>query len=76
MLTTAVVGALAIAGGIAWLVVEHHRVLRIEHQWMAAQNAAQPTSPLFVRLPQNLGDEMASQQSNDTISQRNRVDWV
>ncbi|BBU20791.1 protein UsfY [Mycobacterium xenopi] len=76
VLTTAVVGALAIAGGIAWLVVEHHRVLRIEHQWMAAQNAAQPTSPLFVRLPQNLGDEMASQQSNDTISQRNRVDWV
>ncbi|WP_102142531.1 protein UsfY [Mycobacterium hubeiense] len=35
VLTTGVVGALAIAGGIAWLVVEHHRVLRIERQWLA-----------------------------------------
>jgi hypothetical protein len=35
LLSTGVVGALAIAGGIAWLVVEHHRVLRIESQWLA-----------------------------------------
>ena len=35
VLTTAVVGAFAIAGGIAWLVVEHHRVLRIERLWLA-----------------------------------------
>ena len=35
LLSTGVVGALAIAGGIAWLVVEHHRVLRIESHWLA-----------------------------------------
>ena len=35
VLTTGVVGGLAIAGGIAWLVLEHHRVLRIESQWLA-----------------------------------------
>jgi hypothetical protein len=32
-LTTGIVGAMAIAGGIAWLIVEHHRVLRIERLW-------------------------------------------
>src|SRR5215217_1688973 len=35
VLTTGIVGALAIAGGIAWLIVEHHRVLRIEERWQA-----------------------------------------
>lgn len=35
VLTTGIVGVLAVAGGIAWLVVEHHRVLRIEHNWRA-----------------------------------------
>jgi len=35
VLSTGIVGALAIAGGIAWLVVEHHRVLRIERLWLA-----------------------------------------
>jgi hypothetical protein len=35
VLTTGIVGTLAIAGGIAWLVVEHHRVLRIERRWHA-----------------------------------------
>ena len=35
VLTAGVVGALAIVGGIAWLVVEHHRVLRIEQRWLA-----------------------------------------
>lgn len=35
VLTTGIVGALAVAGGIAWLVVEHHRVLRIEQRWLA-----------------------------------------
>src|SRR5215204_1293442 len=36
-----VVAAVAIAGGIAWLVVEHHRVLRIERRWLAEH----PESP-------------------------------
>jgi hypothetical protein len=35
VLTTGVVGFMAIAGGVAWLVLEHHRVLRIEKQWIA-----------------------------------------
>ena len=35
VLTMGIFGALAIAGGIAWLVVEHHRVLRIERHWLA-----------------------------------------
>jgi hypothetical protein len=35
VLSGGAVGVLAIAGGIAWLVVEHHRVLRIEHRWLA-----------------------------------------
>lgn len=33
--TTGVVGLLAIVGGIAWLILEHRRVLRIESRWMA-----------------------------------------
>jgi hypothetical protein len=33
VLTTGIVGALAITGGIAWLIVEHHRVLRIDQRW-------------------------------------------
>ncbi|GFG55658.1 UsfY protein [Mycolicibacterium agri] len=33
--TTGIVGVLAIAGGVAWLVLEHHRVLRIERRWLA-----------------------------------------
>ena len=35
VLTTAIVGVFGIAGGIAWLVVEHRRVLRIERLWHA-----------------------------------------
>jgi uncharacterized membrane protein YcjF (UPF0283 family) len=35
VITAGAVGVLAIAGGIAWLVVEHHRVLRIERLWLA-----------------------------------------
>ncbi|OBC05287.1 hypothetical protein A5784_11355 [Mycobacterium sp. 852013-50091_SCH5140682] len=31
--TTAIVGALALGGGVSWLVIEHHRVLRIEQRW-------------------------------------------
>lgn len=38
ILTTGVVGLLAIAGGIAWLVVEHHRVARIERIWHAGHS--------------------------------------
>ena len=37
--TTAIVGGLAIAGGIVWLMVEHHRVLRIEQLWLAEHPA-------------------------------------
>jgi hypothetical protein len=42
VLTTGIVGAMAMAGGIAWLLVEHHRVLRIERQW----HAEHPEPPL------------------------------
>lgn len=35
MLTTGIVGAMAIAGGIAWLIVEHRRVLDLERRWLA-----------------------------------------
>lgn len=52
LLTTGVVGALAIAGGVAWLVLEHHRVLRIESQWLAEHAAAIVTSdPGSVKPP-------------------------
>jgi uncharacterized membrane protein YcjF (UPF0283 family) len=33
--TAGIVGALAIAGGVAWLIVEHRRVLRLESLWLA-----------------------------------------
>lgn len=32
-LTLGVTGGFAIIGGVAWLVIEHHRVLRIERVW-------------------------------------------
>lgn len=35
IMTTGIVGTLAIAGGVAWLVLEHHRVVRIESRWLA-----------------------------------------
>lgn len=41
ILTTGVVGVLAIAGGIAWLVLEHRRVLRIERLWLAEHSDPQ-----------------------------------
>ncbi|MEN4474775.1 protein UsfY [Mycolicibacterium cosmeticum] len=31
--TAGIVGVLAIAGGAAWLVIEHRRILRIESLW-------------------------------------------
>jgi predicted phage tail protein len=34
-LTLGVTGAFAILGGVAWLVLEHRRVLRIESVWKA-----------------------------------------
>lgn len=49
LLTTGIVGAMAIAGGTAWLIVEHHRVVRIEHLWRAERaepRAALPRVPL------------------------------
>lgn len=45
MLTAGVVGTLAITGGIAWLVVEHHRVLHLESQWWAAHPDERPERP-------------------------------
>jgi uncharacterized membrane protein YcjF (UPF0283 family) len=45
VLTTGVVGALAIAGGTAWLVVEHHRVLRIERRWLAEHSGPRLVLP-------------------------------
>ena len=44
VLTTGIVGAMAVAGGIGWLVVEHHRVVRIERLWLAEHLAPQPDS--------------------------------
>jgi hypothetical protein len=35
IVTTGVVGFMATAGGVAWLVLEHHRVMRIESKWHA-----------------------------------------
>lgn len=35
LLTTGVVGVLAISGGVSWLVLEHHRVIDIERRWLA-----------------------------------------
>ncbi|MBS1696424.1 MAG: UsfY protein [Actinobacteria bacterium] len=37
--TAGIVGVLAISGGIAWLVLEHRRVLRIENRWMAEHSS-------------------------------------
>lgn len=39
LLTTGVVGVLAIVGGIAWLVLEHRRVLDLEKRWLAEHAA-------------------------------------
>ncbi|KQH80993.1 hypothetical protein AO501_05005 [Mycobacterium gordonae] len=36
LLACGLVAVLAIAGGLAWLVVEHRRVMRIERDWHAA----------------------------------------
>src|ERR1700739_3451536 len=49
LLTAGIVGAMAIAGGIAWLVVEHHRVLRIEHLWH--DQHPEPRPALLPRVP-------------------------
>ncbi|MDP7723155.1 protein UsfY [Mycobacterium sp. TY814] len=46
LLTCGVVAVLAIAGGLAWLVVEHHRVIRIERDWLAAHSVTTAESPL------------------------------
>lgn len=35
ILTTGVVGSMAIAGGSAWLILEHRRVSRIESRWLS-----------------------------------------
>ncbi len=43
MFTTGIVGAMSLAGGTAWLVIEHHRVLRIEQRWHLEQTTAQAT---------------------------------
>ncbi|CAM2852982.1 hypothetical protein BST27_06500 [Mycobacterium intermedium] len=38
VMTFGVVGLLAIAGGIAWLVLEHRRVMKVENLWLAADS--------------------------------------
>ncbi|MEE6140254.1 protein UsfY [Mycobacterium sp. 050128] len=48
LLTMGIVGAMAIAGGTAWLMVEHHRVLRIEDLWRAEHSE---TPPALSRVP-------------------------
>lgn len=75
ILTAAVVGALAIAGGIAWLVLEHHRVLQIERRWLD-QHAAKPIVSPFALPPQTLGDETTAQQWDRRLPQHNRIDWA
>ncbi|WP_156296726.1 protein UsfY [Mycobacterium paragordonae] len=44
--TCGVVALLAIAGGLAWLAVEHHRVMRIERDWHAAHSGPSGRPPL------------------------------
>lgn len=45
ILAVAVVGAFAIMGGVAWLILEHRRVLRIESLWTSRNaTSAQPGS--------------------------------
>lgn len=46
LLTCGVVAVPAIAGGLAWLAVEHHRVMRIERDWLAAHSGTPRVSPL------------------------------
>ncbi|MCA4724926.1 MULTISPECIES: protein UsfY [Mycolicibacterium] len=46
VLTTGIIGLLAISGGIAWLVVEHHRVVRIERLWHAGHSDTHLGSPI------------------------------
>lgn len=36
--TAGIAGAFAVAGGTAWLVLEHRRVLRIETSWQSAHS--------------------------------------
>jgi hypothetical protein len=43
--TTGLVGVLAVSGGIAWLVLEHHRVLRLESRWRAKHPDGMPDRP-------------------------------
>lgn len=45
ILTTGTVGLLAISGGIAWLVVEHHRVIEIERHWQERHSGTTIGSP-------------------------------
>ncbi|MGH3634536.1 protein UsfY [Mycobacterium sp.] len=46
--TTGIVGLLATAGGIAWLVVEHNRVLRLESHWGAMHRNERPDKPIIL----------------------------
>lgn len=40
--TAGIVAVLAIAGGAAWLVIEHRRVLRIESHWQREHSRSLP----------------------------------
>ncbi len=37
--------ALTMGGGISWLIVERHRIRRVEARWLAEQAARQPHRP-------------------------------
>jgi hypothetical protein len=76
VLTTGVVGALAIVGGVAWLVLEHHRVLRIEDLWLANQQGQKPTGTGMALSPPSLRSETAAQHRHSGLPQRNRVGWA
>jgi len=43
---TGIVSVLATAGGISWLVVEHHRVLHLESNWRAVHPGERPDMPI------------------------------
>ena len=42
ILTLGVVGIMAILGGSAWLILEHHRVMEIESRWHADHPEGHP----------------------------------
>ncbi|MBS4727610.1 TRIC cation channel family protein [Mycobacterium sp. SM1] len=72
--TTAVVGVLAIGGGISWLILEHRRVLRIETRWLTAQQASKPTVPPLAPSRPFPPEDTASQRRPGGLASRNRFE--